>query len=55
MSHANDHAKGVSPDEGIATVRDALAGLAFGNLLLTVHEGRVVQIDITERKRFKLS
>jgi hypothetical protein len=46
---------GVSVDEGIATIRDALSALAYGSLVLTVHDGRVVQIDVTQRKRFKLS
>jgi len=40
-------------DESIASVREALLGLKFGNVSLTVHEGRVVQIDVTERKRIK--
>jgi len=38
-------------DESIASVREALSGLKFGNVSLTVHEGRVVQIDVTEKKR----
>jgi hypothetical protein len=38
-------------EECLANVREALGGLRFGPVLLTVHEGRVVQIDITERKR----
>ena len=40
-------------EESIASVREALAGLKFGNISLTVHEGRVVQIDVTEKKRLK--
>lgn len=42
-------------DESIASVREALAGLKYGNVSLTVHEGRVVQIDVTEKKRLKPS
>ena len=42
-------------EESISSVREALAGLKFGNVSLTVHEGRVVQIDVTERKRLKPS
>jgi len=42
-------------DESIASVREALAGLRYGNVSLTVHEGRVVQIDVTEKKRLKPS
>lgn len=39
--------------ESISNVREALSGLKFGNVSLTVHEGRVVQIDVTEKKRLK--
>ncbi len=42
-------------DGSIASVREALAGLKFGNVSLTVHEGKVVQIDVTEKKRLKPS
>lgn len=38
--------------EPIRTVLDALAKLRFGAIQLTVHEGKLVQVDITERKRF---
>ncbi|SFF83753.1 hypothetical protein SAMN05518801_102102 [Novosphingobium sp. CF614] len=42
-------------EESIASVREALSSLRYGNISLTVHEGRVVQIDVTEKKRFKPS
>lgn len=54
MPEANRPA-GVSLEEGLATIRDALTALSYGSLVLTVHEGRLVQIDVTQRKRFKLS
>lgn len=38
-------------EESLDTVRQALTGLRFGAVLLTVHEGRVVQIDVTEKRR----
>lgn len=38
-------------EDGINTVREALTGLRFGSVSLTVHEGRVVQVDVTEKKR----
>jgi hypothetical protein len=38
--------------EPIRSVLEALAKLRFGAIQLTVHEGRLVQVDITERKRF---
>lgn len=34
-------------------MREALSGLKYGNVSLTVHEGRVVQIEVTEKKRLK--
>lgn len=40
-------------EHSLASVREALNGLQFGNVSLTVHEGRVVQIDVTEKKRLK--
>ncbi|MBB3860327.1 hypothetical protein GGQ88_001593 [Novosphingobium hassiacum] len=40
-------------EESIACVREALTGLRYGNVSLTVHEGRVVQIDVTEKRRLK--
>ena len=42
-------------DQSLSNVRDALLNLSFGNISLTVHEGRVVQIDITEKKRLNFS
>ena len=38
-------------EESIASVREALTGLQYGVISLTVHQGRVVQIDVTEKKR----
>ncbi len=40
-------------EQSLASVREALTGLKFGTVSLTVHEGRVVQIDVTEKKRLK--
>ncbi len=33
-------------------VTDALQRLRYGAIQLTVHEGRLVQVDVTERSRF---
>lgn len=40
-------------EESLASVREALTGLRYGNVSLTIHEGRVVQIDVTEKRRLK--
>lgn len=56
MAHANeDHdrenLKGDVPP-AVQSVLDALARLKFGAIQLTVHEGKLVQVDVTERQRF---
>ncbi len=38
--------------EALAAVADAIARLRFGAIELTVHDGKVVQLDVTERRRF---
>ncbi len=38
--------------EPVRLVLDALKSLRFGAVQLTVHDGKLVQVDITERKRF---
>lgn len=36
----------------LIAVRKALEGLRFGQLTLIVHEGEVVQLDVTRKRRF---
>ncbi len=43
-------ARGVVP-EALAVVGEALSRLRYGTIQLTVHDGKVMQIDVTERKR----
>ena len=38
-------------DESLADIREALLSLRYGSVAITVHEDRVVQIDVTEKKR----
>jgi hypothetical protein len=54
MSAIKDVAKGGREDasRAIQTVLDALDKLKFGAIQLTVHEGRLVQVDVTERHRY---
>lgn len=49
---ASDQTGETAFSEPIRAVLDALAALRFGAIQLTVHEGKLVQVDITERKRF---
>lgn len=49
------HTRADAPRIDIATsvekVRDVLQDLRFGSITLTVHDARVVQIDVTEKTR----
>ena len=47
-----DEMNNASFPEPVRAVLDALAKLRFGAIQLTVHEGKLVQVDVTERKRF---
>lgn len=44
-------AKGPALPEALAVVSEALGRLRYGAIQLTVHDGKVMQIDVTERKR----
>lgn len=39
-------------ERSVATIRAALETLRFGSITLTVHDARVVQLDVTEKTRF---
>lgn len=59
MTSTTNHQDASDPkallEYSIDKVRDALNGLRFGSVSLTVHEGRVVQIDVTEKRRLQPS
>jgi len=40
-------------DEAVAFILNALEKLRFGTVNVTVHEGKLVQIEVTDRKRFQ--
>jgi hypothetical protein len=42
-------------DEALAHVHEALAGLQFGEVLIVLQDGVIVQVERTERKRFRKS
>ena len=52
QSEPGDGVSETSFPEPIRAVLDALNKLRFGAIQLTVHEGKLVQVDVTERKRF---
>lgn len=47
--HADGHRQDISVS--IDKVRAVLEALRFGSVTLTVHDARVVQIDVTEKTR----
>jgi hypothetical protein len=47
-----DRAPARHAEDTIGAIRSALAKLRFGAIQLTVHEGRLVQMDVTEKRRF---
>jgi hypothetical protein len=38
--------------EHLRVVADALGHLRYGVIQLTVHDGKLMQVDVTERRRF---
>lgn len=47
----HDPATGIPPDV-LSALHEALERLRFGVVQLTVHEGKIVQLDVTEKHRF---
>ena len=47
--HAKDSARFIP--EAISVVSEALSRLRYGAIQLTVHDGKVLQIDVTEKRR----
>lgn len=41
-------------DHALSELRQILEGLRYGSVNLTVHENRLVQIDVTEKRRLAL-
>ena len=39
-------------EAALAALAEALDRLRFGAIALTVHDGRIVQMEITEKRRF---
>ncbi len=38
-------------EDALAAIRDYLDRLRFGSIAITVHDGRIVQLDVTEKRR----
>ena len=40
-----------SVDAALATIREHLENIRFGSIALTIHDGRIVQLKLTEKRR----
>jgi hypothetical protein len=49
------HGVAADPEDAVAAIRDYLGTIRFGSIALTIHEGRIVQLDVTEKKRLTAS
>lgn len=52
LSHNAATPRNPAAEAPLDAVADALARMRFGVIQLTVHDGRLVQLDVTERRRF---
>ena len=51
--NAANRSAGTGPlPEQLQAIADALGQIRYGVIQLTVHDGRLMQLDITERRRF---
>lgn len=51
MPTAPGAAAPADPDDALSAVREYLGKLRFGSIAITVHDGRIVQLDVTEKRR----
>lgn len=53
MAQLNGHSLSVvqPADDALSVIADSLRRIRFGSIAVTVHEGKVVQLDITEKRR----
>ena len=55
MSSSNDLATEAMSHESLEKILKAMADLKFGSVEITVHEGRIVQIERKEKVRLNIS
>lgn len=52
-SHRRNTSSGDNKANALEAMREALGTIEFGSIQLTVREGRVVQLDVKRKSRFK--
>jgi hypothetical protein len=45
------HKTAQSRETALSVIADTLARVRFGSIAVTVHDGKIVQLDITEKRR----
>lgn len=55
MSKTNGDGPADAEAEPLGLIASVLGRIRFGAIQLTVHDGRVTQVDVTERRRFGAS
>ena len=49
----NHRQSSTSPiDQALAAISEALGAMRFGTIQLTVHDAKIVQLEVTEKRRF---
>lgn len=48
----DSHSVPVGLEEALRVIREKAPALPFGTLTLTIHEGRVTQLEVNEKRRF---
>ena len=43
--------KSAPVEAALATIREYLENVRFGSIALTIHDGRIVQLEVTEKRR----
>ena len=51
MNHSSDETNAAAEQRWLDVVREKVRSIRFGSVLVTVHEGRVTQVESVEKTR----
>jgi hypothetical protein len=52
MNRTNRKTEYLTNDAIVKQIAASIAGLDYGNILVKIHDAKIVQIEVTQRKRF---
>lgn len=52
LANAVEHRSSQTIEEALRIIREKAASLRFGTITLTMHEGRLTQLEVNEKRRF---